>query len=89
MEKSVKPTILSCFGDIALAISEQFDPYLTKTLSLLHQASLIQVNVEDVSMLEFDLALKEGISLAYIGIIQGMKPEQGIIDISIQHLKEC
>lgn len=38
MNRNVKIPILSCFGDIALAIGPAFEPYLDTTMGVLQQA---------------------------------------------------
>ena len=44
LNRNVKIVILSCFGDIALAIGPAFEPYLATTVAVLHQAGSIQPN---------------------------------------------
>jgi len=42
--RSVKVSILSCFGDIALATGPAFDPYFEMTMNLLVQAGQMEPN---------------------------------------------
>ncbi len=43
MEKSVKPQVLSTFGDVALAIGPAFVRYGNIVLDYLHKATLVQL----------------------------------------------
>ena len=81
MNKSVKPLILSTFGDIGLAIGVEFKKYGDVVLNALHQASLIQPDPKDFDLTLFDYLtmvdyfneLREGCLDAYTGILQGIK----------------
>lgn len=44
LNRNVKISILSCFGDIALAIGPAFEPYLNTTVGVLGQAGAVQPN---------------------------------------------
>jgi len=44
MNRSVKVSILSCFGDIALAIGPAFDLYFETTMNVLVQAGQVEPN---------------------------------------------
>ncbi len=44
LNRNVKITILSCFGDIALAVGAGFEPYLDTTMNVLKQAGAVEIN---------------------------------------------
>lgn len=44
LNRNVKISILSCFGDIALAIGPSFEPYLETTMGVLRQAGAVEPN---------------------------------------------
>ncbi|PWY98805.1 putative karyopherin beta-1 subunit [Testicularia cyperi] len=74
LNRSVKPPILSCFGDIAMAIGAAFEKYLQMAMSVLQQASLIQTtDPSDFDMIDYINSLREGICEAYVGSVSGMR----------------
>lgn len=44
LHRSVKPQILSAFGDVALALGPLFEPYLQTTVEVLNQAGSVQAD---------------------------------------------
>lgn len=38
LDRSVKISVVACFGDIAMAIGPAFEPYLSATMNVLKQA---------------------------------------------------
>ena len=73
LHRSVKPQILSTFGDIALAIGGYFKVYLEHVLNTLNQACRAQVVSNDYDMIDYLNELREACLSAYTGIIQGLR----------------
>nr|XP_015835882.1 PREDICTED: importin subunit beta-1 isoform X1 [Tribolium castaneum] len=73
VHRSVKPQILSVFGDIVLSIGPEFKKYLDVVLTTLAQASQAQVDRDDFDMVDYLNELREGVLDAYTGIVQGLK----------------
>jgi len=86
LHRSVKPPVLGCFGDIALAIGAGFEKYLQVTLMMLLQASGTQAPDDDEEMIEYINTLREGILEAYTGIVQGLK-DGGKVEIIIPYIE--
>ncbi|XP_026756899.1 importin subunit beta-1 [Galleria mellonella] len=77
IHRSVKPQILSVFGDIALSIGPDFAKYFDIVMQMLLQASNAQVDRNDYDMVEYLGELRESVLEAYTGIIQGLKGASG------------
>jgi len=75
VHRSVKPHILSVFGDIALSIGTDFSKYLSIVLQTLQQAAEAQVDKANYDMVDYLNELRESCLEAYTGIIQGLKGE--------------
>ncbi len=73
LHRSVKPPVLSCFGDIAMALEAAFEPYLQVSMMMLMQASSTKAPDDDEELADFVNQLRECILEAYTGIIQGLK----------------
>ena len=74
LHRSVKPVILSCFGDVAMSIGPHFEPYFLPCMGVLQQAAQIRAEVDNFEQIDYVNELREGIVEAYTGIIQGLKP---------------
>ncbi|CAB11082.1 Importin subunit beta-1 [Schizosaccharomyces pombe] len=76
LDRNVKPAILSCFSDIALAIGAAFQTYLEAVMVLLQQASSVQAPPgANFSMIDYVDALRLGIVEAYVGITQAVRTD--------------
>ncbi|KAL3655626.1 hypothetical protein CASFOL_000022 [Castilleja foliolosa] len=71
---SVKPLMFACFGDIALAIGEHFEKYVTSTLKIMQSASEACFKHDnDKEMIDYGNQLKRSILEGYSLILQGLK----------------
>lgn len=73
IHRSVKPQILSVFGDMALSIGTEFKKYLNVVLEMLVQATRVHIDTNDYDMIDYLNELRESVLEAYTGIIQGLK----------------
>ncbi|KAJ7222479.1 armadillo-type protein [Mycena pura] len=73
LNRNVKITILSGFGDIAMAIGQAFEPFLDTTMSVLRQAGALQPNPLDYDLTDYVGQLRDGILEAYTGLVGGFK----------------
>ncbi|KAI9504650.1 karyopherin Kap95 [Coemansia spiralis] len=77
LHRDVKPGILSCFGDIALAIGGRFESYIEVTFTVLMSACNLSANTQatDFDTIDYNNALRLGIFEAFVGITQGLKSD--------------
>ena len=54
LHRSVKPSILSCFGAIALAMEGQFEKYLPYAMTMLESASALSIQTQQVGRRRHD-----------------------------------
>jgi len=74
LHRSVKPPILSCFGDIALAVGPQgFEPFLEATMTVLAQAGSMKADPTNYDIVEYVNTLREAILEAYTGVVSAFK----------------
>lgn len=93
VHRSVKPQILSVFGDISLAIGPEFKKYLDIVLTTLMQASQLQMDKSDYDLVDYINELRENCLEAYTGIVQGLKgdtdssnPDVLLIQAHVQYM---
>ncbi|XP_037823424.1 importin subunit beta [Lucilia sericata] len=87
LHRSVKPAILSAFGDLALSIGGEFVKYLNVVLELLRAASQLEVDPNSYDMVEYLNELRESVLEAYTGIIQGLKGVEQTPNQDVYHLE--
>lgn len=74
LSNQFKPSILQCFGDIAVAIEGHFETYLSVVAQVLQQASTVTASPEGpYEMYDYVVSLREGIMDAWGGIVPAMK----------------
>lgn len=76
VDRKIKAAIMSCFGDISMAIAGDFEKYLQPVVRMLQQASSTKITDGDGSSeewVEYLNSLREGVLFAYTGIIHGLK----------------
>jgi importin subunit beta-1 len=77
-QRDIKPVVISCFGDIAMAICGAYEPYLQISTMLLMQAATAQPPQEDEDLIAFINNLRMSIMDAYSGIIFGLSDGQAL-----------
>lgn len=82
LHRSVKPPILSCFGDIALAIGPAFEKYVGYVVPMLQSAQQLSLQTpkDDEEMIEYNNMLRNGIFEAYAGLLQGFKDDKSKVE---------
>eukprot|EP00053_Salpingoeca_punica_P019522 m.198216 g.198216 ORF g.198216 m.198216 type:complete len:874 (-) comp17673_c0_seq1:2360-4981(-) len=76
LDRSVKPHILSAFGDVAMAIGPHYKKYLAMSLTVLQQAAgraAEMTDADDFDQVDHMNALREGILEAFTGILHALK----------------
>ncbi|KAJ1736007.1 karyopherin Kap95 [Coemansia biformis] len=77
LSRDVKPGILSCFGDIALAIGGRFETYFEVSFRVLMSACNLSAGTSsmDYDIIDYNNQLRVGIFEAFVGITQGLKAD--------------
>lgn len=77
LDRSVKPTILTCFGDVAMSVKGDFERFLKPVMDCMKQAaeSSVQLAVaaDDYDTLDWLQLLRESVLEAYVGIVSGLR----------------
>lgn len=79
LHRSVKPTVIAAFGDVAVAIKGGFAPYASVCFEVLRQAAQVPANPDNYEQHEYVGQLREGILEGYSGIVQGTKDVQLLV----------
>jgi importin subunit beta-1 len=72
VDKTLKPVVFSCLGDIAMAICGAFEPYLQVTTMLLLQAAQQVAPADNEDMAMFINELRYSVLEAYSGVLVGL-----------------
>jgi importin subunit beta-1 len=83
VHRSIKPQILSAFGDVALVLGDAYEKYLDTVKRMLQQAMHLSVAQAaagaDDDFADYNNELRVGILEAYSGIFQGLGPGQFVV----------
>eukprot|EP00871_Galdieria_phlegrea_P004807 jgi/Galph1/5327/GphlegSOOS_G3958.1 len=79
LDRSVKPPIITCFGDLALAICGSFERYFSHIMPILQQAAQASLSLEiaedDFDTQDWVIELRESILQTFTAIIQGLRTD--------------
>eukprot|EP00434_Breviolum_minutum_P006487 symbB.v1.2.005728.t1/scaffold337.1/size226155/4 len=88
VDRKIKAAVMTCFGDIAMAITGDFEKYLGPVVQMLREASstrLADGPADSEEWVEYLNLLREGVLEAYSGIIHGLK-ESGKLHLFKEHV---
>lgn len=72
VRRELRPAILSCFGDVATAIGDNFQPYTDFVMQICVQASKIEPEDGSMETIDYVLNVKESVLDCYVGIVGGL-----------------
>ena len=75
VDRTIKPQILSSFGDISLAVGDKFETYLPHVLPMLQGAQHLSVEQQrtgNEALYDYNTDLRLGILEAYAGIVHAL-----------------
>ncbi|CAE7224156.1 KPNB1 [Symbiodinium sp. CCMP2592] len=88
VDRKIKAAVMTSFGDIAMAITGDFEQYLGPVVQMLREASstrLADGPADSEEWVEYLNSLREGVLEAYSGIIHGLK-ESGKLHLFKEHV---
>ncbi len=74
--RSVKPLVMSCLGDIAMALQGAYEPYLTFVAQMMGAAAQTVIANPSFEDVDFINALRCGLLEGYSGIVIGLTDGQ-------------
>ncbi|TKR93738.1 hypothetical protein L596_008142 [Steinernema carpocapsae] len=83
-DRSIQPQVLSCIGDLALAVGGDFKafyPHAMQTLLQAASAANVDPNTEDYDLIDYIDDLRDGCLEGFTGIVQGLRvgPEEATL----------
>lgn len=92
VDRTIKPQILSAFGDIALAVGDHFENYLAHVLPMLRGAQGLSVQQQQAgneALFDYNTQLRLGILEAYAGIVHALTTEKAAQHLSPEASVSC
>lgn len=79
LDRSVKPMILQCFGDIGMSVKGEFEMFLKSVMDCMKQAAessvTMTVSADDYDTMDWLHLLRESVLEAYVGIVSGLRDD--------------
>lgn len=79
IKRELRPVILSCFGDVATSVGQNFRPYVSFVMNICKVA--LEIEAEDLSVdtAEYVVQVKESCLDAYVGIVAASSDDPSMI----------
>ncbi|GAN10385.1 karyopherin Kap95 [Mucor ambiguus] len=86
LHRDLKPTSLSCFGDVAHALGPEFLPFVNTMMMIIQQAGNMQADQNDQDMVVYVDAIRVAMIEAFVGMLQGLGQDPYTQNVFLSHV---